>query len=598
LTQKSPKFSSTPKSSSSKLNTQTTQRRNFPRIKSQSSVNASILNKIGVMSPPLAKLKNLQIEIPNSFHNIQTRNLITKEDISPNNLLSMDSPIGFQKNLNKRTQSQQKLPPMLNLQDVSKFQPRFIVQGPSAKRPSILIQREESPTKIEGRASRRTIQNANHSYESPTLSSLKRKSLRAQRDSISKRFDFSKPREPGYSPGLKYLNEPGKSPTLLSSASKQQSPSPPSSKLEVCGKNIESPQRRKSGFFRNKWIKNRNASMEPTPATVKESPSSNKQRRVSGGILTKELEAKYGIKLSNRDETEQSPTDSVKSPLVLSDEISPKTAEKAILISPTKLNQSEQSSNDDDDDHDETSTNDHDEKVISIPLQKISSLEPIDMTNEADKIWNDALRPLRSKSHSKTLDPSCNFLTEEEIKIKGKPIVAIFSSSPQTKIVQPEFMKRTGSMCFTEFWSQKDSKKFMRLVQKNVKSVKIFNNKRQHESVYRPDKWKEEEKIKAKIQTIKHEPHRLSVIDVKTPKGQASMSKSESVKIFAPVTPRSPNSNNMFNTPSGQNVKSPGALFSSAFKSGENFMRKPTGSATKPSTAFSAFSRRTAKAHI
>jgi len=136
----------------------------------------------------------------------------------------------------------------------------------------------------------------------------------------------------------------------------------------------------------------------------------------------------------------------------------------------------------------------------------------------------------------------------------------------------------------------------MRLVQKNVKSVKIFNNKRQHESVYRPDKWKEEEIIKAKIQTIKHEPHRLSIADVKTPKGgQNPLSKSESVKIFAPVTPRTPNSNNMFNLQSGQNVKSNGVLLSSAFRTNENFMRKPSGSASKPSTAFSAFSRRAAK---
>ena len=354
--------------------------------------------------------------------------------------------------------------------------------------------------------------------------------------------------------------------------------------LEVCGKKIESPLRRKSGLFRHRWLKNSQSTIElkETPKNQAINLSTNNPRRASG-ILTRELEEKYGIKLTNGEETvysDESPTTSQQVPNS-GIEASPKTPEKQSL---KKLSESEEESS-----NGETSTiNDQDEKetndeIALLPLDKMSQESPENKTlsakyedffesADADQLYNDAFNRIRARGRglrSSTLDPNTQPFEETAVKKKEKPIIAVFSSSPQTKIVQPAFMKRTGSMCFTEFWSQKDSKKFMKIVQNNVKSVKIYGTKRQNECVYRPDKWKEEEKIKAKIKINRQEPHNpLSMTDVRSPKSvQNSLLKSESVKIFSPVTPRTPNSNAGFFLPVS-------GVRTNPLKSPENSMRK------------------------
>jgi len=107
------------------------------------------------------------------------------------------------------------------------------------------------------------------------------------------------------------------------------------------------------------------------------------------------------------------------------------------------------------------------------------------------------------------------------------------------RIVQPEYMKNTGSMCFTELWSQKNNKRFFYLMKEKTKQVKVYKKAREIESVYRPEKWKEEERIKAKIQINHYEKRLNELLQNSPPMGNSfiSQSKGNAVEVLPPLKP-------------------------------------------------------------
>jgi len=170
--------------SPTKSNASTPKGQVLPRIKSKTMLNSSSLSKLILTSPKISKVQNLHIQIPTG--SLQAKN-IAEENSSQNHLPSTDSPIDFHSHFNPRAKPQ-KLPPMLNLQGVSKFAPKLSMQDPTGKSPLLV--------------------------ESPALLMHKRRSTRKDLTQLQ-RLDFSKPKEPGFSydsPGLKL----GKSPTLSS----------------------------------------------------------------------------------------------------------------------------------------------------------------------------------------------------------------------------------------------------------------------------------------------------------------------------------------------------------------------------------------------
>ena len=93
---------------------------------------------------------------------------------------------------------------------------------------------------------------------------------------------------------------------------------------------------------------------------------------------------------------------------------------------------------------------------------------------------------------------TASVIEEEKIGRNEKPMIALLGS--KDRIVQPEYMKAVGSMCVTELWSKKATKQYLKTMQTKSKPIKIMNQTREFESLYRPDRWKEEEKVKAMMQ--------------------------------------------------------------------------------------------------
>ena len=90
----------------------------------------------------------------------------------------------------------------------------------------------------------------------------------------------------------------------------------------------------------------------------------------------------------------------------------------------------------------------------------------------------------------------------EQAKGKLKPMVAQFTLKNQ--VIQPTHMNTTGTMCFTEFWSEKQRHNFFTSMDKRVKQVKVpMVNEDQWESVYRPEKIKNAMKVKDRLNQFK-----------------------------------------------------------------------------------------------
>ena len=93
--------------------------------------------------------------------------------------------------------------------------------------------------------------------------------------------------------------------------------------------------------------------------------------------------------------------------------------------------------------------------------------------------------------------------TLDIIKHKEKAVVANLGSENQ--IVQPNYMKNSGTMCFTELWSNKQRSGYMKTMKKEMKIVNVKDAENmQYESVYRPEKIKTQKLVNKKLMQLKN----------------------------------------------------------------------------------------------
>lgn len=78
-----------------------------------------------------------------------------------------------------------------------------------------------------------------------------------------------------------------------------------------------------------------------------------------------------------------------------------------------------------------------------------------------------------------------------------KPMIVYFSAG--SKILQPKYMTKMGSMCCTELWPKKLSMYMQKHLVQAKDCVKLADTGRNHEMVYRPKKWQNEEHIQKNI---------------------------------------------------------------------------------------------------
>jgi len=78
-----------------------------------------------------------------------------------------------------------------------------------------------------------------------------------------------------------------------------------------------------------------------------------------------------------------------------------------------------------------------------------------------------------------------------------KPMVVWFGTGG--RIIQPKYMKSMGSMCYTEFWPKHLSMKIQKMVVKEGDCLKLTNTERNYETVYRPVKWNADDGVKKRV---------------------------------------------------------------------------------------------------
>ena len=88
---------------------------------------------------------------------------------------------------------------------------------------------------------------------------------------------------------------------------------------------------------------------------------------------------------------------------------------------------------------------------------------------------------------------------QTERGVKHKAMITQIGKMNLNQIVQPEFMERNGTMCVTEFWSHKKKKAYTKIMKEQVKHVTILDEKRKDEFLYKPKRWKEEEFVQAQM---------------------------------------------------------------------------------------------------
>ena len=91
--------------------------------------------------------------------------------------------------------------------------------------------------------------------------------------------------------------------------------------------------------------------------------------------------------------------------------------------------------------------------------------------------------------------------------LNEKAIAVIFSSGKT--LLQPAYMKRIGTMCYTELWSSKESARTSVALRNKISSIKLLP-KRDSEALYKPYRWREEESLKRKAHTIQEDKHNVT----------------------------------------------------------------------------------------
>jgi len=209
-------------------------------------------------------------------------------------------------------------------------------------------------------------------------------------------------------------------------------------------------------------------------------PSSFKpEKRRTSMILTKELEDRYGLKLS--DSSSESEGD---------EEI---TEEKQCDEHDTKnfcLNEAE--------------LNNENHEIIEAD-QSLPLIFPLKVP-KSDAFLLESVEPyIKDLSKILVLERTSSLSKNSNLAIDsyGKNKAIIAGSGQGKNIVQPEYMKKVGSMCFTELWSKNKSNDFVKSMKNKAQYIKIHDKKRENECLYKPEKWKREEKLQAKIQKEK-----------------------------------------------------------------------------------------------
>jgi len=421
-------------------------------------------------------------------------------------------------------------------------------------------------------------------YQAMTLSGVGHITGRIKKEN-SRKFIFSKPQESPRLINLEPLGShisPPKRASRLSSDSRRSSESPDTrisspNKLEVCGQGM-GHAKKKSIFFTKKSMENLGipTEVESPPKyksnLIKDKPrvgplSILEKKRVSS-ILTKELEARYGVQLrspeisDDENEESKSPVKSlnkaqgespaerlqdastqatilwnasglkvstVKStqdhieegPMINFEELTkgsePVTGEigSGFTTSPQKSSKRREIK----------SLSSHVPVVIALKefkegdvfqaAGKGGKFFKINKSNKYIQKMNQTMTYFGPKSEP-FLDDLIEGKDEEEKPTVTEPAIDVYGKSVNhrpmitqignkknmNQIVQPEFMERNGTMCVTEFWSQKKKKKYAEVMtDKKIKHVTILDldEKRKDEVLYKPKKWKEENFVQAQM---------------------------------------------------------------------------------------------------
>ena len=250
------------------------------------------------------------------------------------------------------------------------------------------------------------------------------------------------------------------------------------------------------------------------------------KRQVSN-IMTKELEAKWGIKLSSQETSHEeesehhiskkenpSSEDIQKVSFVESDdhveeksnfkeEVSFEAKPQPKMIQRVKSRFSKCSS------QDSSPT-----MPINIPKLKLNMDSPQARNNHENR--NDVFGsshvdffqfnshnkfyPSFNKDFASARDHQTETATDrDERKQVDENFPMMVAFNQNDKIIQPAFMKHTGSMCFTEFWPKKFNLALYHKMRHSAKYVTVKSPGRENETLYRPNKWKKEHITKEKL---------------------------------------------------------------------------------------------------
>lgn len=75
-------------------------------------------------------------------------------------------------------------------------------------------------------------------------------------------------------------------------------------------------------------------------------------------------------------------------------------------------------------------------------------------------------------------------------------VPVMVSIGQNDRIIQPSYMKDSGSMCVTEFWPKKYNVMFYYHLKDTANHIRVRREGRENEVMYRPSQWEKEDKIK------------------------------------------------------------------------------------------------------
>jgi len=104
-------------------------------------------------------------------------------------------------------------------------------------------------------------------------------------------------------------------------------------------------------------------------------------------------------------------------------------------------------------------------------------------------------------------------------------------------ILQPVFMQRNGSMCFTELWNNSERRKVAKTVVNEINCLRIANPEREGELLYRPAKCKREAEMKKQIKERKQKGNYVPIKSVQNDKAHLREYAEPSLKYINSTSP-------------------------------------------------------------